>query len=503
MKMVNESEFCSDARLQAKHFKALTAVEPEELKDCIRDKMGACYSRDGKRLLTFDNEIATHYDIRQGVEVICSFAFAGNKSLQSISIPESVTLVGSSAFEQSNLHSITLPDSILSIGNSAFCSCHNLTSCSLPTSLRYLGAASFANCSKLHQLVLPQRLLFIAGNPIAATPIEDLVCLSPNFLVSGQWLLSANGQRLIAYLGSEQEVTIPHCVSCIGDSALAFSRITSLKIDSTVTTIEPNAFGNCMHLTQVKLPDGLEQISDLTFAHCHLLETINIPATIKQIGAHAFEDCRSLTEMILPDSISSIGDLALSFCPELKNLILGSGIDSVGVHPLLGCNLEQLENHSPSLRYHNQALYSADLSRLIGLCSEKNYYRIPRGVQTIDTLAFAYRHLLSTVALSDSVEQIGTAAFACCPRLTSFKAGANLNVIGQQAFFNCWSLQNVDLLSCPDVIGADAFASISLFIGQDNPAITSLPDLNFSVPRGYKSRLAKLMPDYRARISVR
>jgi hypothetical protein len=54
-------------------------------------------------------------------------AFEGWSSLQSITIPESVTTIGESAFRNcSSLQSITIPESVTSIGKEAFYGCSSL-----------------------------------------------------------------------------------------------------------------------------------------------------------------------------------------------------------------------------------------------------------------------------------------------------------------------------------------------------------------------------------------
>jgi hypothetical protein len=55
-------------------------------------------------------------------------AFVNCYSLPSIAIPNSVTSIGSQAFECTSLTSITIPESVTSIGEWAFRICESLTS---------------------------------------------------------------------------------------------------------------------------------------------------------------------------------------------------------------------------------------------------------------------------------------------------------------------------------------------------------------------------------------
>ena len=105
-----------------------TEVTEEDKKDAWTDEFGVKYSKDGKKLLESTDHGLTNYTIRQGTRSICDSAFAGDAfsspSLQSITIPDSVTSIGVSAFSFcSSLQSVTIPDSVTSIGDEAFDDC--------------------------------------------------------------------------------------------------------------------------------------------------------------------------------------------------------------------------------------------------------------------------------------------------------------------------------------------------------------------------------------------
>ena len=66
--------------------------------------------------------------IPNGIKSIDDFAFSGCESLKKINIPEGVTDIGNSAFENTALTEITIPDSITNISYDIFQGCENLTS---------------------------------------------------------------------------------------------------------------------------------------------------------------------------------------------------------------------------------------------------------------------------------------------------------------------------------------------------------------------------------------
>ena len=74
-------------------------------------------------------------------------------SLTSVTIPNSVSDIGASAFSGcSNLVSVTIPDSVIYIKSSAFSGCNSLTSITIPNSVIYIGDNAFSGCSSLTSL---------------------------------------------------------------------------------------------------------------------------------------------------------------------------------------------------------------------------------------------------------------------------------------------------------------------------------------------------------------
>ena len=92
--------------------------------------------------------------IGEGITSIYYYGmFRNEKNLVSVTLPESLTDLGSSTFEYcSNLTTINLPGKLTSIGQSAFEGCSSLTNIKLPESITSIGQRAFSYCSSLSNI---------------------------------------------------------------------------------------------------------------------------------------------------------------------------------------------------------------------------------------------------------------------------------------------------------------------------------------------------------------
>ena len=73
------------------------------------------------------------------------------------------------------------------------------------------------------------------------------------------------------------------------------SQITTVTIESGVTSIGDYAFYNCTNLASVTIPATVTSIGDYAFSRCTNLASITIPAGVESIGTGAFNGCINLT----------------------------------------------------------------------------------------------------------------------------------------------------------------------------------------------------------------
>jgi hypothetical protein len=67
-----------------------------------------------------------------------------------------------------------------------------------------------------------------------------------------------------------------------------------------------------MNITSIIIESGVTSIGDWAFFYCISLKTVTIPNGVTSIGEYAFCGCESLTSIDIPDSVIFIGDVAFA-----------------------------------------------------------------------------------------------------------------------------------------------------------------------------------------------
>lgn len=108
----------------------------------------------------------------------------------------------------------------------------------------------------------------------------------------------------------------------IGYKTFYKTKINSIDLsESKITSINGDAFSNCINLSTVLLPDTLKTIDYCVFYACESLKTINVPNSLKVIGNSAFEGA-GLTKISIPASVNSIYCQAFRYCTNLTDVYI-------------------------------------------------------------------------------------------------------------------------------------------------------------------------------------
>ena len=148
---------------------------------------GVLYNKEKTTLIIYPQgkNVAT-FEIPGTVTIIEDGSFYG-ASFESVTIPNSVTEIGTSAFEScTGLTSITIPNSVTVIGPSAFKSCTQLTSLTIPVSVKEIGEFAFDNCAGLTEVTVEWE-----------TPLEVLETIFNNVNTSEITLYVPTGRAIL------------------------------------------------------------------------------------------------------------------------------------------------------------------------------------------------------------------------------------------------------------------------------------------------------------------
>ncbi len=112
-------------------------------------------------------EIPAMIDGKPVTSIGYDYAFLNCSALISVTIPSSVTSIGSRAFFNCNsLTSVTIPSSVTSIGDLVFLNCSSLTSVTIPEGLTSIGQGAFVNCSALTSVTIPSSVTSIGDGRV-------------------------------------------------------------------------------------------------------------------------------------------------------------------------------------------------------------------------------------------------------------------------------------------------------------------------------------------------
>ena len=274
-------------------------------------------------------------------------------------------------------------------------------------------------------------------------------------------------------------VSIESGVTSIGDYAFCWcNKITSVTIADSVKTIGSNAFFHCEALTSVTIPGSVTSIGDSAFMNCSDLTSITIPGSVTSIGDSAFSSCKSLTSIVIPEGVTSIGDYAFSGCyyeerddkdniifrSGLKNITLPDSLTSIGQSAFSNticyndweadCDKKKEENKPCDSLYIGNHLIEA-------YWKISGDYTVRAGTKAIADHAFDSQDALTDITLPNSVVSIGDCAFIGCSALANISIPDSVISIGDSAFSSCSALTSISIPNSVANIGDSAFSSCS------------------------------------------
>lgn len=386
----------------------------------IRTKNGTGY-----RLLRMYVENKRTFQIKDGTVEIAANAFGENAHLEILSIPESVSKIGTGAFENCTaLETITCADKAV-LADAAISESTELL-------VRGTDFASFVlKNGVLYGIDVgeKQTLINVGSNYQGELPVNKNTtvlykealknCIGVTELQFADKNLEKIGKGCFQGCSQFQELDFSGYskLSEIGESA--FEDCISLKqisIPQTVTDIGAAAFKNCISLENLKA-DDIQEIGNAAFYNCSSLTDTAFLTGVKVFGDEAFYGCRSFTEIELPETLSQMGESCFENCVALKKVSINGTLTGISRYCFYGCR---------------------DLKEVMFKDAESR----SSSIRVIGVEAFGQCISLEEIDLEGqtSLTQIGTGAFADCSRMTKVKLPLNLKKIPDQCFAGCKEL---------------------------------------------------------------
>lgn len=302
---------------------------------------------------------------------------------------------------------------------SQFTPCDTIKSVVIPNTVTYIGKAAFWQCSNLFNITFPDSVKEMGCNPhpFAMTAFrENAENWTDDVLYIGNHLLEAKDSISGKY---------------------------TIK-DGTVG-ITGFAFHDCDNITDIIMPDSVENIGEYAFNSCGKLRNINISNKTTTIGLGAFDYCDSITHLHIPASVVSTGkDVANNYgsiitC-EATEKPSGWADDWCNEYQTVvwGYNIEELFTFTEQAdgTYSVKAKDVSNLPSEIGIPSSYN----GEAVTTIGANAFEECNNLTKIYIPDSVTTIESYAFSGCRTLPTITIPSSVETMEHYVFFNCHAL---------------------------------------------------------------
>ena len=397
-------------------------------------------------------------------------AFSGYASLTKVELPQGLVALGAESFKGALIASVTIPASVTEIGSAAFMDCKNLASFLLPSGVTSVPASVFENCGSLSSAVL-----HLGVKNIGDKAFKNCTSITAFGLPTG---IETIGEE--AFAGTKiAEVGFGEVVKSVGSKAYAgvpVTKVTSLNPVPPVVsedTFDASVYENAT----LVISDFFEEAykADAVWALFKNVElkhgTVVDPDGFTRIYN---AEGGSLSEVLTGEIKTSctklriLGNLSREDFVEIKNLQKLQELDIT--EATIVASLKDAEKY-PANEFPKMAFQSATNIKRVYLPasiesigdsafeeSGLTEILIPGSVKSVGVYLFAHCASLKKVTIEDGLEATNTYMFLGCSALTEVNLPSTLKTLGSSTFTTCTALKSVSLPVGLETIGTDAFA---------------------------------------------
>lgn len=224
--------------------------------------------------------------------VLLQYPIGNNKTYYKV--PESVIIIGSFAFYESDLINIDLPESLNLIGEGAFSSCRSLKSIKIPGSVNTISENAFSGCYRLENVLLENGIKEIDFYAFSGCAFEKIfIPESVEYIGrTGEYIHSGN-----AFEGCYFEVDKNNKEYTSDEFGALYDKAKTVLINY------PSTNQNEVY----KIPNSVTEINYEAFENNIYLKELYIPYSIIKIGPYLsrsgfIDGCINMTDIYYGDS---------------------------------------------------------------------------------------------------------------------------------------------------------------------------------------------------------
>lgn len=340
---------------------------------------------------------------------------------------------------ESGIYHVVIEDGITTIGDYAFAYHSSLQTITVPASVTSFKVGCFVRCDPLSEFCYEGDLAGWCAMSFSSTPFSNT-----------NVLLKIGGEPVT-------DLVIPSSITKIGSYPFnGYHKLTSL--DYNASTIANEMFMRCPNLTSVTLGDNVKSTGKSAFEGCEKLGEINFGSGLETIGARTFYGCTAIEEITIPDSVTTMGDNVFYNCTGLQRASLPDSVTSIGHNTFNGCTAltdVRLSNQIPEINgmfYECSSLQSVTIPDSVTVitngafsgCSELTTVKLSKNLTEISSYAFSGCSKLKHITLPESLITIGSISFKNCTSLETITIPANVSNISE-SFETCTALRRIDV----------------------------------------------------------
>lgn len=389
----------------------------------------------------------------------------------SVEIGDGITTIASCAFYNCrNITSVVIPEGVTTIGDSAFSACDNLKEIYIPSTVTRIGTRTFSLNIGLEKITVSENnpVFHSDGNCIIETATKTLLSGCNTSVIPTDCSVTAIGDWAFSGCKKLSSIVIPDCITSIGENPFVFCDNLSTVIFGEGTTTYYNRDLNCFISTNeskliaickngvIPTNGSVTSIGERALSYVPELPSINIPSAVTQIDAGAFSGS-SFEKVFFLSSDVAIDDGADI---PASTVIYGDAGSTAESYAQAHGNTFAKVLYSGSIYTMEWRIYDDRVMLLSGTGSTGKYNNSKRpwaeyedsfsdvvvgeGITELGDKTFnAYKKVLKSITLPNTLEYIGASVFSDCTALTEIKLPNNsLTGIGNSAFGGCTGIKH-------------------------------------------------------------